>query len=223
MKKFYAIANGRTTGVVESWDECKKSTQGFSRAKFKGFDTREEAVRWLNTDKIPLDSQPTRIKNVTRNTTDYIIYTDGSCLKNPGPGGYAAIIIDTYSKNMKEISGGAIATTNNRMELSAAIEALKILPENSDIILYTDSQYLQNAFIQNWLINWKINGWKTATGKEVANKDLWVELDRLVKKHHIDWQWVKGHNNVKYNERCDVLANTEAKKYKALLGGIKCS
>ena len=216
MKKYYAIMNGRTIGIVTTWEECKNATQGFSNAQFKGFDTKEEAENYLNHNKKNTVPKPSQGKVHPKKNTDYIIYTDGSCLKNPGPGGYAAIIIDTYSKKIKEVSGGDADTTNNRMELSAAIAALSVIPKQSNIVIYTDSQYMKNAFTSGWLKNWKISNWKTSSGSAVKNVDLWRSLDDLVSQFNIEWNWVKGHSNVEYNERCDELANKEACKYKML-------
>lgn len=132
-----------------------------------------------------------------------IIYTDGACSGNPGKGGWGAVLI--YSDKQKHLSGSTILTTNNKMELTAAIEALKAVKKSSDIELYTDSQYVKNG-INLWIINWKKNGWKTANKKEVANKDLWIELDKYVTHHNITWFWVKGHSGNHYNEIADNLA-----------------
>ena len=131
------------------------------------------------------------------------IYTDGACSGNPGKGGWGAVLI--YRDKQKHLSGSAILTTNNKMELTAAIEALKAVKKSSDIELYTDSQYVKNG-INLWIINWKKNGWKTANKKEVANKDLWIELDKYVTHHNITWFWVKGHSGNHYNEIADSLA-----------------
>ena len=141
------------------------------------------------------------------------IYTDGSCLGNPGAGGYAAIIIDE-NNNCVEIVGGEPETTNNRMELMAAIEALKKVSPDDFIELFTDSSYLKNAFTQGWLANWKSNGWKTANKKPVLNIDLWKKMDALILKRSVKFNWVKGHSGDKFNERCDKLARAEAERQK---------
>ncbi len=140
-----------------------------------------------------------------------VIHTDGGCHGNPGPGGWAAIL--SHGPHTKEISGGAPATTNNRMELLAAIEALKALTQPCCVEFHTDSKYLKNG-ISAWLHNWKRNGWKTAAKKPVKNADLWQELDRLVPRHQVEWKWVKGHAGDKGNERCDELATSEINKLK---------
>lgn len=135
------------------------------------------------------------------------IYTDGSCLGNPGPGGYGAILV--YKKHRKELAGGFKLTTNNRMELLAAIKALESLKEGCQVELTTDSQYVKNG-INQWINNWKKRGWKTADRKPVKNQDLWQALDHEVSKHKINWHWVKGHSGHPENERCDELARDAA-------------
>ena len=136
----------------------------------------------------------------------YIIYTDGACSGNPGPGGWGAIILN--EENETNISGKEKSTTNNRMELMAPIMALRKIKKASKIIIYTDSIYLKNG-ITTWIKNWEKNGWKNANKKPVKNKDLWLTLNELSKKHIIDWKWVKAHAGNKYNEIADKLA-TEA-------------
>ena len=131
------------------------------------------------------------------------IYTDGACSGNPGKGGWGAILI--YAKEKKYMSGSKQLTTNNQMELIATIEALKAILKPSNIALYTDSQYVKNG-ITSWIFNWKKNGWKTANKKPVANKDLWIELEKYVNFHSINWFWVKGHSGDHYNEIADELA-----------------
>ncbi len=140
------------------------------------------------------------------------IFTDGACSGNPGVGGWGAIL--RYKVTEKELSGGELNTTNNRMELTAVIEALKALKTTCNITLYTDSKYVMNG-ITEWLDNWKKNGWKTSNKKgEVKNIDLWKALDELVLKHEIRWVWVKGHAGHIENERVDTLARSEVQKLK---------
>ena len=136
------------------------------------------------------------------NNSAVIIYTDGGCVPNPGIGGWGAIL--QYNDTVKELSGGARQTTNNRMELTAALEALKALKRPCKIELYTDSEYLRNG-ITTWLPAWKRRGWQRKSGP-VKNQDLWQELDEQAQKHQIDWRWVRGHTGDLYNERCDQLA-----------------
>ncbi len=135
------------------------------------------------------------------------IYTDGSCLENPGNGGWAAIII--IKKEKKIISGNQKNTTNNRMELLAPIEALKTLEINSEIEIITDSKYVKLG-ITEWINNWKKNGWKTANKKEVKNIELWKELDSLVENFNIKWSWVKGHSTDQLNNEVDLIAKKAA-------------
>ena len=133
-----------------------------------------------------------------------IIYTDGACSGNPGPGGWAAVLV--CGENKKEIYGGNKNTTNNIMELTAIIEGLKALKQECEVELYSDSAYSVNAFNQGWIYNWIKKGWKTADGKEVKNKELWQELYSLTKKHKVTFIKVKGHSDVELNNRCDELA-----------------
>ena len=140
---------------------------------------------------------------------EYKIYTDGSCLGNPGAGGYAAVIIDEHG-NKQEICGGERETTNNRMELMAAIVALKKVSADDYVELFTDSSYLKNAFTQGWLANWKRNGWKTFNKKPVLNIDLWKKLDALILNRSIK------STHPTFNERCDKLARAEAERQKNL-------
>jgi ribonuclease HI len=131
------------------------------------------------------------------------IFTDGACSGNPGPGGYGAVLIS--GGHRKEIKGGEAMTTNNRMELTAAITALEALKRPSTVEVHTDSQYLRLGITQ-WLDGWKRNGWRTASRQPVRNDDLWKRLDEAARRHHIDWRWVKGHAGHDGNERADELA-----------------
>ena len=133
-----------------------------------------------------------------------IIYTDGACRGNPGQGGWGALI--KYGDSVKEIYGADVSTTNNKMELTAAIKALKEIKKPSEIIIYTDSKYVLQG-IEEWIHNWKKRGWLGANKKPVKNKELWKELDELRDKHTIKWNWVKGHSGDPGNETADMLAN----------------
>ncbi|SET57729.1 ribonuclease HI [Thalassotalea agarivorans] len=135
------------------------------------------------------------------------IYTDGSCLGNPGPGGYGAVML--YKGHRKEIAQGYQLTTNNRMELLAAIKALELLKEPCSVTLTTDSQYVRQGITQ-WIEKWQKNSWKTASKQPVKNVDLWKALVAAQQQHDIDWQWVKGHSGHPENERCDELARDAA-------------
>ena len=133
-----------------------------------------------------------------------IIYTDGACSGNPGPGGWGAILM--YKGAKKEISGGMKETTNNIMEITAVVEALKCLKVESDVQVYSDSAYTVNAFKQGWIYNWMKNGWRTANKEPVKNKELWQELYALTKKHKVEFIKVKGHADNEFNNRCDEMA-----------------
>ncbi|AWH89707.1 ribonuclease HI [Limnobaculum parvum] len=137
------------------------------------------------------------------------IFTDGSCLGNPGPGGYGAIL--RYKQHEKTLSAGYFLTTNNRMELLAAITALESLTASCQVSLSTDSQYVRQG-IMSWIHNWKKRGWKTADKKPVKNVDLWQRLDQAIIRHNVEWHWVKGHAGHEENERCDQLARTAAEQ-----------
>jgi ribonuclease HI len=144
------------------------------------------------------------------------IHTDGSCLGNPGAGGWAAILEYTHKDGKittLELSGGEKNSTNNRMELSAAIGALEALTKPCIVTLYTDSQYLRKAFEEGWLKNWQRNGWKTKDKQPVKNKELWEKLLSLETQHQVSWAWVKGHAGNDLNERCDQLARAAAKGF----------
>jgi ribonuclease HI len=131
------------------------------------------------------------------------IFTDGACSGNPGPGGWGAIL--RYGKHEKEISGGEAETTNNRMEITAAIRALQSLTRPSEVIIHTDSRYLMDGATQ-WMKRWKRNGWKTADKKPVKNGELWLALEEAMAPHHVSWRWIKGHSDHVENARADALA-----------------
>ncbi|MDG6895838.1 ribonuclease HI [Volucribacter amazonae] len=136
------------------------------------------------------------------------IFTDGSCLGNPGAGGIGVLL--RYQQHEKELSQGYFVTTNNRMELLAVIEGLKCLKQPCAVDLYCDSQYVKNGITQ-WIFNWKKKNWRTSNGSAVKNQDLWILLDQLVQQHQVNWHWVKGHAGHSENERCDLLAKQGAK------------
>jgi ribonuclease HI len=142
-------------------------------------------------------------------TPKVTIYTDGACKGNPGPGGWGAILF--YGDKKKEICGGEAGTTNNRMELMAAIQALELLNRPCKVELHTDSQYVMKG-IQEWIRGWKARGWKTADKSPVKNDDLWKRLDAARERHDVDWRWVKGHAGHPLNERADALANEGLRK-----------
>ena len=139
------------------------------------------------------------------------IHTDGSCLGNPGPGGWAALL--RYGEKEREVVGGEAQTTNNRMELMAAIAALEVLTEGCEVTLHIDSQYVRQG-ITEWMPGWVRRGWKTAGGDPVKNRDLWERLHAATGRHKIDWKWVKGHSGAPDNERVDVLARNAAVRFR---------
>jgi ribonuclease HI len=144
------------------------------------------------------------------NETAVVIYSDGACSGNPGPGGWGALLI--YGGKSRELSGGEPATTNNRMELQAATEALDALTRPSTVELHTDSQYVRNGITQ-WIHRWKRNGWRTAGKDPVKNEDLWRRLDEATRRHRVTWHWVKGHAGHEQNERADALAREGMKPF----------
>ena len=144
------------------------------------------------------------------------VFTDGACSGNPGPGGWGAVL--RFGDKERELCGGADNTTNNRMELTAAIEGLRALNEPCEVVLTTDSTYVKDG-ITRWLANWKKNGWKTAAKKAVKNQDLWQELDLQTSRHTVQWHWVKGHSGHPENERADALANQGMDKVKGSANG----
>ena len=139
----------------------------------------------------------------------YKIYTDGACSGNPGPGGWGAVILDQDDKQ-KNISGSEKNTTNNRMELLAAIMSLKKIKTNSEVVIFTDSTYVKNG-ITEWMKNWKKNGWKNSSKKPVKNRDLWEKLDELCEANNVSWKWVKGHSTNEFNNLADELATKAIK------------
>lgn len=139
-----------------------------------------------------------------------VIYTDGACSGNPGPGGWGAILM--YKENKKEISGGDKNTTNNIMEITAVLQALRLLKFECKVQIYSDSAYVVNAFKNGWIYNWMKNGWKTANKEPVKNKELWIELYEFTKKHEIEFIKVKGHSDNEFNNRCDELARNAIKQ-----------
>ena len=215
-KKFYAVKRGRKTGLFTVWAECAAQVKGFQGAVYKGFMTEEEARAWLGGVDARAE-QPRAAAEMAEPSApdaDYIIHTDGSCLRNPGgAGGWAAVIETAATGAVEEKSGGDPETTNNRMELTAALMALSAVPEGARVALYTDSQYLKNAFTKFWLPAWKKRGWKKADGEPVLNQDLWVQLDAAFAARQVQFHWVKGHAGNPRNERCDALARAEAEKF----------
>ena len=224
-KKYYAVARGRMPGIYDEWygpRGAEVQIRGFPGARYKGFISLEEAKTWLDKlledrflKKAPdrqADPPGSRKKSANRplpqKEKTVTIYTDGGCLNNPGPGGYGAVIID--GEKRREFSGGVRLTTNNRMELTACIVALKAIPPKSSVILYSDSKYVVDSITKGWAKKWRKNNWMRTKDDPAANPDLWDELLHLAEINYVQFKWVKGHVGNQENERCDELANQAA-------------
>lgn len=206
MAKFYGVKVGKTPGVYETWADCEANVKGYPGAQYKGFGSKEAAEVFVGI--VP---EQQVVPQSIINSKVVTIYTDGACSGNPGPGGWGTILM--FGTHYREHSGYDPATTNNKMELTAAIKGLQELKFPCTVELYTDSQYLING-IDQWIDGWKKRNWKTSDNKPVKNQELWVELDRLKAIHTIKWNYVKGHASNKYNNRCDELATGAIVQYK---------
>lgn len=218
-KKYYAVAVGRSAGIYTDWGTAEKQVKGFAAAKFKSFPTRAEAEAWLVNPVYQKKEQPKKDKEgaaVTPVQPHYdpeaiIVYTDGGSINNPGPGGYG-VVIEKDGKR-RELSGGFRHTTNNRMEMMAAIVALRELQNcGKKIILSSDSSYLVNGIQKGWAKKWRSRGWQKSDGQPVLNIDLWRELLDLLEGIDVSFNWVKGHAGNELNERCDRLAVAAARQ-----------
>lgn len=213
-KKFYAVAVGRKKGVFIDWATTEQQVKGFAGAKYKSFTTEKEALSWIDdpvyekkTGK-PTERKPAAKVNFGKN--DIIIYTDGGSINNPGPGGYGAVI--EIDGKRQEFSGGFRRTTNNRMEMTAAIVALQEVGETKrKIHLFSDSSYLVNGVQKGWARKWQSKGWKKSDGQDAVNIDLWQNLLYLLDSLNVTFHWVKGHAGHELNERCDKLAVAAAR------------
>lgn len=205
-KQFYAVAVGRKPGIYTAWEGNEGAAPqviGYPGAKYKGFASLEAAQRWLDGTSTKEDL-PSPEDDILR------IYTDGSCLNNPGPGGYAVII--QHKDQRSEISGGYCLTTNNRMELFACIIGLRAVKDSHHIELYTDSSYVVDGITKGWAAKWQANGWMRNKHGKAENADLWEELLTLTEQHKVDFHWQGGHVGYPENERCDELARQAASK-----------
>ena len=228
-KKYYLIIKGHKSGLYTTWfgaNGAEEQVRGYNDAIYKGFYTKEEALKWLGKfrDETLQKYAPNLLKlvkelpdsqSVANNKNllvqgKVLVYTDGGANPNPGPGGYGVVIHDGKSK--KELSGGFRLTTNNRMELLACIKALESLKEKSDVILFSDSQYVVNAIEKGWAKNWRAKNWKASKGEMRTNHDLWDKLLSAYEKHNVEFRWVKGHAGNMDNERCDQLASQMARQ-----------
>ncbi len=210
-KKYYAVAAGRKTGIFTDWASARKEVAGFAGAKFKGFSSEKEAKAWLQNPvyiKKGRTEQTSTVRHSPKN--EITIYTDGGCLNNPGPGGYGAIIED--AGKYQKLSGGYRLTTNNRMEMMAAIVALKkVVEQGRPVTLFSDSSYLVNGIRKGWAKKWRRCGWKKSDNSQALNSDLWKELLNLIEGRAIQFHWIKGHAGNALNEQCDKLAAAAAK------------
>lgn len=201
-KKFYAVRRGHKTGIYTEWfgpGGAQLQIKGFPGAIYRGFPTLLEAKAFL--EKPPQSLQTSRFEDEAH----VVIYTDGGAIGNPGPGGYGVVIIPPQA-DRQELSGGYRLTTNNRMELMAAIVALEYLDDSLPILLYSDSRYMVDAVNKKWAWSWKKRGWKKADGNPAKNPDLWERLLNRLEALQVMFRWVKGHAGDEWNERCDQLA-----------------
>jgi ribonuclease HI len=234
-KTYYAVAKGHKPGIYDQWfgeNGAQKNIEGFSNAVFKKFSTLEDATFWLKelTGKNKFSTKgsstysaktrsvrskkndpPACLKESTCSSSEQVvIYSDGGCIKNPGPGGYAAVLKAKGCR--KEIAGGYRRTTNNRMELMACIEGLRALKKPCNVVIYSDSQYVVNSIEKKWVQKWLSNGWMRTKTESAENVDLWEQLLDLCNKHKVQFKWVRGHAGNTENERCDQLARQNALK-----------
>jgi len=213
-KKFYAVAVGRKKGVFTDWASAEQQVKGFAGAKFKSFPTEKEAVSWIEDpvyEKKPgknVEHKPSM--TVSFGKDDIVIYTDGGSINNPGPGGYGAVVEKEGKR--QEYSGGFRLTTNNRMEMTAALVALREVGDTKrKIHLFSDSSYLVNGVQKGWARKWQKKGWKKSDGLDAVNIDLWQSLLDLLDRVDVTFHWVKGHAGHDLNERCDKLAVAAAR------------
>lgn len=223
-KKYYAVVRGATPGIYTKWfgaDGAQAQVKGFPGAVYKGFGTLAEAEEWRagpgaeRAAAFDAGRNPFSGKRVARKASaapvgkvDVTIYTDGGCLGNPGPGGYGVVTI--VGKEISETSGGYRFTTNNRMELMGCIVALQNLDPDKRAVLYTDSRYVVNAIMKGWARKWRANNWMRTATEPAKNPDLFERLLDLFERRSVHFDWVKGHADNPYNERCDRLAKEAA-------------
>jgi ribonuclease HI len=235
-KQYYAVRSGRKPGIYRTWEECKAQVDGYANAQYKGFTSLEEAEAYMGYVKtnMPTAGKPSsgntfnppsaskknsgadhgmdeasalEMLETSDGLKHVVIYTDGACLGNPGPGGYGVVLL--HGKERKEFSRGFRLTTNNRMEMLACIVGLQALKDPSAVSLYSDSQYVINSMTKGWALRWRKNKWKRS-GEDVPNADLWAKMLDLCDKHKVRFNWVRGHAGNKENERCDQLARQAA-------------
>ncbi len=216
-KKFYAVAVGRIPGIYTDWPAAEAQVKGFAGAKFKGFASRAEAEEWLGNplynrrlpEKRPVSGRQSVA--IPAGEDGILVYTDGGCINNPGPGGYGVVILDGMER--EELSGGFRLTTNNRMELMACLVALQeVAGRKRPVVLHSDSSYVVNGMEKGWARGWRARGWRKSDGQPALNSDLWAELLRLSESLAVIFRWVKGHAGNIHNERCDILATSFARR-----------
>jgi len=204
-------------GIYSRWfgpGGAEEQIRGYAGAVYRGFATVEEAQEFLARPVVPARSQTVSrhedgVGDSAQDTDRTVhIYTDGGCLDNPGPGGYGAVIKEGGSR--MELSGGYRLTTNNRMEITACIKALRALTKSSRAVLFTDSQYVANAIEKGWAVRWRSRNWMRDRNHKAVNSDLWAELLDELERHDVVFRWVRGHAGNPENERCDVLARKAA-------------
>jgi len=214
-KKYYAVVRGRKTGIFSTWfgaGNAEEQVRGFAGARFKGFPTIDEARSWLQKPQsaAPGKKKRSSVKSktptpaISTEQADFIIYTDGGCSFNPGPGGYGAVILAKGKR--QELSGGFKHTTNNRMELMACIVALKSIKPGVSVVVHSDSQYVVNGISKGWAAKWQANGWMRNKKDAAENYDLWQDLLDACEPLNVHFVWVKGHAGNEENECCDQLA-----------------
>ncbi len=221
-KNYYAVAKGRKPGIYERWDGAdgaKAQVMSFPGATYKGHYTLAEAEGWMSQNRNSVRVKPKKNKSVKPDDAGHlnidcsgkvVVYTDGGCSGNPGPGGYAAVILKEGQR--EEISGGYRLTTNNRMEMMACIKALESLDNGCPVILYSDSSYVVNGITKGWAKKWQKNGWIRSGSEKAQNVDLWSKFLDVCERVDVQFIWVKGHAGTKENERCDCLAVEAAAK-----------
>jgi len=227
-QKYYAVRKGRQAGIYPDWDTCKAQVDGYAGAQYKSFSTREDAELYLKgagrePDRAKpqgQDQQPSapgtkavRIPAVQAPVPagHVVIYADGACSGNPGPGGYGTVIL--CGSQRKELSAGFRRTTNNRMEILGCIAGLESIEKPSDITIYSDSKYVVDAVTKSWAETWRSRGWNRKVDNELVpalNADLWARLLDLCEWHRVRFLWVRGHDGNIENERCDELARAAA-------------
>jgi ribonuclease HI len=213
-KKFYAVKRGNKPGIYRSWEECRRQVNAYPQADYKSFSTLKDARDYLQNGESEPSAAPVAAAEIrqTLSLKLVVMYTDGACTGNPGPGGYGVVLI--HGTNRKELSAGFRMTTNNRMEIFGCIAGLRALREPCEVLIYSDSKYVVDAMTKSWVVRWRNQGWKrkdkNGGWQNALNSDLWAEMLDLCDQHNVTFNWVRGHSGNKENERCDQLARAAA-------------